>query len=194
MSGGGLSPGLERDLVTARAALARHGVVIIRTVETELEPAAMAAVRRSIASSGRRLSKLGDDELDRLMADARKAVIESAEDLQRLYTRLLAKLGTEDICALLPELEGMDQLFRWERVLRASEAVNPVLTGKGFGPVELSGPEDLSDAFKVELEERWPSAFAQYRTLVEAAAKELAERPDAKGSGEQAKTSKRRKR
>jgi len=189
-----LPPALERDLVTARAALARHGVVIIRTVETELEPAVMAAVRRSIASAGKRLSKLEDDELDELMDRARKAVADSAEELQRLYTRLLAKLGAGDVCALLPELEGMDQLFTWERVLRASEAVNPVLTGKGFAPVDLSGPEDLSDAFKVELEERWPVAFARYRALVEAAAKELTESAEGRSPEECVKKPKRRKR
>jgi hypothetical protein len=189
-----LSPGLERDLVAARAALARHGVVIIRTIESELEPAVMAAVRGAVASSGKNLSALDEDALDRLMDDARKAVRDSSEDLQRLYTRLLAKLGVEDVRELLPELEGMDQLFRWDRVLQVSEAVNPVLAGRGFSSVELAGPEELSDAFKVELEERWPAAFAQFRTTAEAAAKELAGRAEKPGPRESARTQKRRKR
>lgn len=190
----GLSPALERDLVAARAALARHGVVIIRTIESELEPAVMAAVRSAMASSGRKLSKLDDDALDRLMDDARKTVRASAEDLQRLYTRLLAKLGADDVRELLPELEGMDQLFRWERVLRASEAVNPVLARKGFAPVMLRGPEELSDSFKLELEERWPAAFAQFRAMAEAAARELAENAESTGPSEPVKASKRKKR
>jgi hypothetical protein len=189
-----LSPGLERDLVAARAALARHGVVIIRTIESELEPAVMAAVRGAIASSGKNLSALDEDALDRLMDDARKAVRDSSEDLQRLYTRLLAKLGVEDVRELLPELEGMDQLFRWDRVLQVSQAVNPVLAGRGLSSVELAGPEELSDAFKVELEERWPAAFAQFRTTAEAAAKELAGRAEKPGPRESARTQKRRKR
>lgn len=188
-----LSPGLERDLVAARAALARHGVVIIRTIESELEPAVMAAVRGVMASSRSSLSKLDEDALDQLMEDARKAVRDSSEELQRLYTRLLAKLGADDVRELIPELEGMDQLFRWDRVLRASEAVNPVLASKGFPPAELSGPEELSDAFKLELEERWPAAIAQFRTIVEAAAKELAEAAEKPGPREPARTKKRRK-
>ncbi len=189
-----LPPGLERDLVAARAALARHGVVIIRTVESELEPAVMAAVRGAMASSGKNLSKLDESALDSLMDDARKAVRDSSEDLQKLYTRLLAKLGAEDIRELLPELEGMDQLFRWDRVLRAAEAVNPVLAGRGFPSVQLSGPEELSDAFKLELEERWPAAIAEFRTIAEAAAKELARNAEKPGQQEQVKPQKRRKR
>ncbi len=189
-----LSPGLERDLVAARAALARHGIVIIRTIESELEPAVMAAVRGAIASSGKSLSALDEDALDRLMDDARKAVRDSSEDLQRLYTRLLAKLGAEDVRELLPELEGMDQLFRWDRVLQVSEVVNPVLAGRGFPSVELAGPEELSDAFKLELEERWPAAFAQFRTTAEAAAKERAVRAEKPGPGASARTQKRGRR
>lgn len=191
---GELSPGVERDLIAARAALARHGVVIIRTIETELEPAVMATVRRAMASSGRKLSKLDDDALDRLIDDARKAVRSSADELQRLYTRLLAKLSSEEVGKLLPELEGIDNLFRWDRVLRASEAVIPVLEGKGFAPVELSGPEDLSDAFKLELEERWPAAFERFRATAEAAAKELAESADKEGHRGPARASRRKKR
>ncbi|MBN1677123.1 MAG: hypothetical protein JW880_01150 [Candidatus Thermoplasmatota archaeon] len=189
-----LSPGLERDLVAARAALARHGIVIIRTIETELEPAVMAAVRRVVASSGRKLSKLDDDALDELMDDARKAVRSFSRDLQRLYTRLLAKLGTEDVGRLVSELEGIDQLFRWERVARTSETVNSVLAKRGFEAIELFGPEDLSDAFKLELEERWPAAFSRLKDLAEAAAKELTEKGEKGASRRLATQTKRRKR
>lgn len=189
-----LSPGLERDLVAARAALARHGVVIIRTIETELEPAVMAAVRRVVASSGRKLSKLDDDALDELMDDARKAVRDFSRDMQRLYTRLLAKLGGEDLGKLVPELEGIDQLFRWERVARTSDNVNSVLAERGFAPIELIGPEDVSGAFKLELEEKWPAAFSRFRDLAEVAAKELSEKEEKTKNQEPAKPAKRRKR
>lgn len=190
---GELSPAVERDLVAARAALTRHGVVIIRTIETELEPAVMAAVRRSMASSGRKLSKIDDKALDEMMEEARKAVRDAADELQRLYTRLLARLGSEDVGKLLPELEGIDGLFKWDRVLRASEAANPVLAKRGFGPVELSGPEDLSDAFKLELEERWPAAFEQFRAAAEIAARELAEKAEEGHKDERARARKRKR-
>lgn len=67
-----LDPGLLRDLTEAKAALARHGIVIIRTIETELEPAIMAEAKDSVASSPRKLVKLKEDELDRFMEDLRK--------------------------------------------------------------------------------------------------------------------------
>jgi len=191
---GELSPGLERDLVAARAALARHGVVIIRTIETELEPAVMAAVRRSVASSGRKLSKLDDDALDTLMDDSRKAIRRQSEDLQRLHTRLLAKLGGEDIGELAAELEGIEQLFKWDRVTQTVDKVNSVLSERGFERVELSGPSEVSEAFELELDERWPAAFARFRTLVEAASKELAEKAESRGRQEPARPPKRRKR
>lgn len=191
---GELSPGLERDLVAARAALARHGVVLIRTIETELEPAVMAGVRRSVASSGRKLSKLDDDALDRLMDDSRKAIRRESRDLQRLLTRLLAKLGAEDIVELGAELEGIEQLFKWDRVSQTVDKVNAVLSGAGFARIELYGPSEVSEAFELELEERWPEAFARFRTLIDAGTKELAEKTGDRKRQEPARPSKRRKR
>ncbi len=189
-----LSPGLEKELIAARAALTTHGVVIIRTIETELEPAVMAAVRRTIASSSRELSKLDDRALDKLMDDARKAIGKSVTDLERLYTRLLAKLGNEDILELASELEGIDQLFKWERILRATDGVEAVLAEMGFGPADLSGPDDLSDAFKVELTERWPMALGRLRELAAEARDELSEKSNATEEQRPEKTARRRKR
>jgi len=189
---GELSPGLERDLVAARAALAMHGVVIIRTIETELEPAAMAAVRRSAASSGRRLSKLDDEALDRLMDDARKAIRRESKDLQRLLTRLLAKLGAEDVKELAGELEGIEQLFKWGRVAQTIDKVNAVLSEAGFPGVEFSGPSEISGAFGLELEQRWPAAFGRFRQLVDAGVRELGEKAGKRA--DKSKTTKRRKR
>lgn len=168
-----LDPGLLRDLTEAKAALARHGIVIIRTIETELEPAIMAEARDSVASSPRKLAKLKEDELDRFMEDLRKASMKSARELTSLYTRLLAKLGTEYLGELVKELEGIDQLFKWSRIEKAVEPVNEILVENGFRKIELGNPEDLSDAFKVELEEKWNSAFVRFRLIAEQAVEEM---------------------
>jgi len=168
-----LDPGLLRDLTEAKAALARHGIVIIRTIETELEPAIMAEAKDSVASSPRKLAKLREDELDGLMEDLRRASMESAKELASLYTRLLAKLGTEYLGELIKELEGIDQLFKWSRIEKAVEPVNDILVENGFGKVQLGNPEDLSDAFKVELEEKWNSAFVRFRLIAEQAVEEM---------------------
>jgi len=168
-----LDPGLLRDLTEAKAALARHGIVIIRTIETELEPAIMAEARDSVASSPRKLAKLKEDELDRFMEDLRKASMKSARELASLYTRLLAKLGTEYLGELVKELEGIDQLFKWSRIEKAVEPVNEILVENGFRKIELGNPEDLSDAFKVELEEKWNSAFVRFRLIAEQAVEEM---------------------
>jgi hypothetical protein len=162
-----LDPGLLRDLTEAKAALARHGIVIIRTIETELGPAIMTEAKDSVASSPRKLAKLKEDELDRIMEDLRKASMKSAKELASLYTRLLAKLGTEYLGELVEELEGIDQLFKWNRIEKTVEPVNEILVGNGFREVQLGNPEDLSDAFKVELEEKWNSAFARFRLIAE---------------------------
>jgi len=174
-----LDSGLLRDLTEAKAALARHGIVIIRTIETELEPAIMAEARDSVASSPRKLAKLKEDELDRFMEDLRKASMKSAKELASLYTRLLAKLGTEHLGELVRELEGIDQLFKWSRIEKAAEPVNEILVENGFRKVQLGNPEDLSDAFKVELEEKWNSAFVRFRLIAEQAVEEM-KRQDAK--------------
>ena len=168
-----LDPGLLRDLTEAKAALARHGIVIIRTIETELEPAIMAEAKDSVASSPRKLVKLKEDELDRFMEDLRKASMKSAKELASLYTRLLAKLGTEYLGELVKELEGIDQLFKWSRIEKAVEPVNEILVENGFRKVQLGNPEDLSDAFKVELEEKWNSAFVRFRLIAEQAVEEM---------------------
>ena len=186
-----LDPGLIRDLTEAKAALARHGIVIIRTIETELEPAIMAEAKDSVASSPRKLSKLKDDELDKLMEDLRKASMKSAKELVILYTRLLTKLGTEHLGELVKELEGIDQLFKWSRIEKAVEPVNEILVENGFGKVQLGNPEDLNDAFKVELEEKWNLAFVRFRLIAEQVAEET-KRKDA--NERSAAESKKRKR
>ncbi len=168
-----LDPGLIRDLKEAKAALARHGIVIIRTIETELEPAIMAEAKDSVTSSRGKLDKLKEDELDKLMEDLRKDSMKSAKELASLYTRLLAKLGTEYLGELVKELEGIDQLFKGSRIEKAVEPVNEILAKNGFREVRLGNPEDLSDAFKVELEEKWNSAFARFRLIAEQAAEEM---------------------
>ena len=168
-----LDPGLLRDITEAKAALARHGIVIIRTIETELEPAIMAEAKDSIASSPGKLAKVKDVELDRLMEDLRKASLKSAKELASLYTRLLAKLGTEYLGELVKELEGIDQLFKWSRIEKAVEPVNEILVKNGFREVQLGNPEDLSDAFKVELEEKWNSAFVRFKLIAEQVVDEM---------------------
>ena len=175
-----LSPGLLRDITEAKAALARHGIVIIRTIETELEPAMMAEAKDSLASSPRKLAQLKDEDLDRFMEGLRKTSMKAVKELSDLYTRLLSKLGTEHIVELSKELEGIDQLFKWGRIEKSVESVNEILTEKGFRPIDIAGPEDLSDAFKVELEEKWNSAFARFKLLAEQAAEEIG-RQDAEG-------------
>jgi len=186
-----LDPGLLRDLTEAKAALARHGIVIIRTIETELEPAIMAEARDSVASSPRKLAKLKEDELDRFMEDLRKASMKSARELASLYTRLLAKLGTEYLGELVKELEGIDQLFKWSRIEKAVEPVNEILVENGFRKIELGNPEDLSDAFKVELEEKWNSAFVRFRLIAEQAVEEMKQQDASKRSAPESEKRKR---
>ena len=186
-----LDPGLLRDLKEAKAALARHGIVIIRTIETELEPAIMAEAKDSVVSSPRKLAKLKEDELDRLMADLREASMKSAKELASLYTRLLGKLGTEYLGELVKELEGIDQLFKWSRIEKAAEPVNDILVENGFRKVQLGNPEDLSDAFKVELEEKWNSAFVRFRLIAEQAVEEMKRQDANERSGTESERPKR---
>jgi len=186
-----LDPGLLRDLKEAKAALARHGIVIIRTIETELEPAIMAEAKDSVVSSPRKLAKLKEDELDRLMADLRKASMKSAKELASLYTRLLGKLGTEYLGELVKELEGIDQLFKWSRIEKAAEPVNDILVENGFRKVQLGNPEDLSDAFKVELEEKWNFAFVRFRLIAEQAVEEMKRQDANERSGTESERPKR---
>lgn len=168
-----INPGLMRDLTEAKAALARHGIVIIRTVETELAPFMVAEARASMEASPRRLARLEEEELDRFVEKVGKASMKSVAELKDLYVRLLARLGTEYLGDLVKDLEGMDQLFKWQRITKAADAVNALLEEKGFEPISMAGPEEISPAFKMELEEKWDSAFVRFKLLAEQAAEEM---------------------
>jgi len=190
---GVIDPVLRKELGEAKAALARHGIVILRGIETELEPAIMVAVRDSLASSPGKLRGLDDDELDALMEKVRASAAKSARELSALHTHLLAKLGTEYICDLVHDLDGIDQLFRWDRIARVAEPVDDLLREKGFKPVSMSGPGDVSDGFAVELDEKWPEALRRFRALAEQAAKVLKEKEGrAKAPEEKPKKSRKR--
>jgi len=166
----GTHPATSKVLVETESDVARHGVVIIRTIETELVPSVMAAARDSLESSPRKLAKLGEEELDDLVQSLRKAATKSAKDLTKLYTRVLSKLGSEDILELEKDLEGVDQLFRWQRIAKATEPVSEILVDRGFSPLELSGPEDVAENLKLELEEKWRPAFSRFSEAVKLAA------------------------
>ncbi|UCE81298.1 MAG: hypothetical protein JSV94_02445 [Methanobacteriota archaeon] len=168
-----LDPIQGKNLAESKAALARHGVVIIRSVETDLEPAMMSAARNSISSSPEILDEMTDEQLDRFMDGLRKAAMKSAEDLQELYTRLLTQLGTEYIIDLVKELDGIEKLFTWDRVSRSVEPVNKRLTRKGFPPIRLSQAEDVSESLSAELEGKWPIAFERFRGLAVEAARQI---------------------
>lgn len=168
-----VNPVLLKDLTEAKAALARHGIVIIRGLETDLEPAIMAEAKDSLASSPKGLAQLKEEDLDKFAELMRKAAMASAEELKDLYTRLLAKLGTEYLVDLVKELEGIDQLFKWERVARSVEPINRLLEGKGFRPIRLAGPESVSEGFKVELEQRWNAAFTRFKLLAVQVAEDI---------------------
>lgn len=189
-----VDPGLHRDLTEAKAALTRHGIVIIRALETELEPAIMAEVRDSLESSPRKLAQIDEDDLDRFMEQLRKAVEKPSEELRALYTRLLAKLGTDDFQQLAKELEGIDQLFKWERVSRVAEPVNKLLGSKGFKPVALTGPRDVSEDFELEFAERWTSAFDRFKELVDKADAETRRQEAEEASMEQVTKTRKKKR
>jgi len=169
-----LDPGLLRDLTEVRADLARHGIVIVRTVETELEPAIMALVKSSMASSPKKMSRMGESALDSFVERLRKSSEKDIEQLRDLYVRLLAKLGSEPVEEIIDELDGIEQLFRWERIAKTVEQVNEKLAEKGFGPIELAEPEILSEGFQMELEQKWPASFDRFRTLAKEGAARLA--------------------
>jgi hypothetical protein len=171
----GLDPILVKDFTEAKADLARHGIVIIRAVETDLEPAILAEVKNSIASQPTRLRNLEEGELDGFLQGIRKAAMKSSADLRGLYVRLLSKLGTEYVPDLVGDLEGIGELFKWERVEKAVGTVNARLERKGFRAIALTGPETLSDDFAIELVEKWPASFSRFRELSERIAKILLE-------------------
>lgn len=185
---------LEKDLREAKSALTRHGVVILRTIETELEPAIMAAVRSSLESSPRKLSKLGEEALDDLMDKARKVAARESKELKKLYTRLLTRAGTKQPREIVDDLEGIGQLFVWERIAQAVGPVNDILKEAGFGPIELDGADALSDSFKVELEERWPAAFKQFSTLTGLAVEHMKKLEQAQRTDASEKPPRKRKR
>lgn len=162
-----------KELTEAKGDLARHGVVIVRTVETELEPAIMAAVKDSLEASPRKLEDMKESDLDELLRELRKTAMGSAKELAGLYVRLLGKLGTEYIGDLVKELEGIGQLFRWERISQAAKPVDDILAKKGFGPVDLRGPSDVSESFKLELEGKWAPAFERFKALADRTAEQL---------------------
>ncbi len=169
----GIDPALAKGLIESEGDVARHGVVIIRTIETELAPAIMAAARNSIESTPRRLSKLSEDDLDDLMQSLRKAATKSAKDLRKLYTRVLSKLGNEDILELEKDLEGIGELIGWKRISEAAEPVNIILEQHGFQRTSLAGPEDVADNLAVELNEKWKASFSRFRGAVTSLAEEI---------------------
>lgn len=166
-----LESGLVKDLAEARAAIARHGIVIARAIETDLVPAIMAEARASLESSSRKLAAIDEEDLDRLLDKIRKASTKSADQLQDIYIRWVTKLGAGSPADIVDDLEGVGELFKWERISKATEPATEVLRENGFRGIELVGPEDVSDSLKVELEERWPPAFDRLRELLEKAAK-----------------------
>jgi len=176
-----LDPGLLRDLTEAKAALARHGIVIIRTIETELEPALLAEAKNSMASSPRKLAQLDDEELDKFTDSLRKSAMKSTKELKDLYVRLLARLGIEYIGDLVKELEGIAELFKWERISKTAEPINQKLADKGFAPIELSGPEAISESFVVELQQKWPPAFERFKALADEAARRIEQQETGEG-------------
>jgi hypothetical protein len=175
-----LESGLVKDLAEARAAIARHGIVIARAIETDLVPTIMAEARASMESSPRKLAAINEEDLDHLLEKMRKASTKSAEQLQDIYIRWLTKLGAGDPADVVDDLEGVGELFKWERISKAAEPATEVLRENGFRGIELVGPEDVSDSLKVELEERWPPAFDRLRDLLEKAAK-ASEQSEAEG-------------
>lgn len=171
-----LDPGLLKELTEAKGDLAKHGIVIVRTVETELEPAIMVAAKDSLEASPGKLESIKEADLDALLEELRKVAMDSTKDLAGLYVRLLGKLGTEYVGDLVKELEGIGQLFKWQRIAQAARPVDAVLVREGFQPVELMGPEDISEGFKLELEVRWPPAFQRFKVLADRAALQLGEK------------------
>ena len=169
-------PARLRDLIESKAALARHGIVIIRSVEEDLEPAIMSAARDSISSSPGILNEMTEDELDRYMEGLRKTALKSAGELRDLYTRLLAQLGTEYLGDLVMELDGIGKLFNWNRMAKSVEPVNRKLERKGFRPIRLSAPDEISESLALELEDKWPPAFERFKALAQDAAKQLESR------------------
>ncbi len=160
-----LDPGLLRDLIEAKAAVARHGIVLIRSIENDLAPAIVSEVRDSLASSPRKLSQMSEEELDKYLQKLRRKAMKASDGLADLYKRLLSRLGTDNIVELQKDLEGIGQLYSWERIAKSADEVNPVLAERGFGRIDLDDPSALSEEFAIELTERWPAAFSRFSKL-----------------------------
>jgi len=184
----GMDPVTAKGLVEAEGDVARHGVVIIRTLETDLAPSIMAAARDSMESSPRRLARLTEEDLDELVQTIRKASLKSARELTKLYTRVLSRLGKKDVIELERDLEGVDQLFKWPRIAEAVGPVSTILVEHGFSPAELSGPDEVSEGLSLELEGKWRPAFARFSTAVRAAA--VRARAEAAGTQKQPRRAK----
>ncbi len=177
-----LDPRLLKDLSEARADLTRHGIAILRSVEVELEPALMKVVKDALAASPRTLSKMDEDELDKFLERTRKEAMRSAESLRELYLKLLSRLGTDPLDELVDQLDGIRELFKWSRIQKTADPVGKILEKEGFGTIELIDPLDISEAFQVELEERWPAAFERFETLATEASQQIAKQAEAESS------------
>ena len=168
-----LDPGLLRDLIEAKAAVARHGIVLIRSIENDLAPAIVAEARDSMAASPRKLSQMTEGELDKYLLRIRKRAMKASDDLVDLHKRLLSRLGTDNLVELQKDLEGIGQLYSWERIGKTVDEINPILSEKGFGRIELGDPTALSEEFAIELQQKWPAAFGRFSKLAKEASDEL---------------------
>lgn len=168
-----LDPGLLRDLIEAKAAVARHGIVLIRSIENDLAPAIVAEARDSMAASPRKLSQMTEGELDKYLLRIRKRAMKASDDLVDLHKRLLSRLGTDNLVELQKDLEGIGQLYSWERIGKVVDEINPILSEKGFGRIELGDPSTLSEEFAIELQQKWPAAFGRFSKLAKEASDEL---------------------
>lgn len=189
-----LDPGLLRDLIEAKAAVARHGIVLIRSIENDLAPAIVSEARDSMAASPRKLSQMTEGELDKYLQRLRKTAMKASDELADLYKRLLSRLGTDNIIELQKDLEGIGQLYSWERISRSVEEVNPILTERGFGRIDLGDPTILSEEFAIELQQKWPVAFGRFSKLAKEASDELQREDEAAESPSKTKTKKASKR
>jgi len=173
---------LRKELAEARAAVARHGVVIVRAIEEDLVPAIMAAARDSLSASPRGLSKLGEKALDNLVGNLREVASKEALELRDVYVRVLADIGGQEPKELTKTIDGIEQLFEWERIARTSEPVSRTLVDRGLRPLQLAGPGDVSDSFEIELTVKWPAAVQRLRdltvTMVDQVAAEKAPREE----------------
>jgi hypothetical protein len=170
---GQLDAVVRKDLAEARAAVARHGIVIVRAIEGDLVPAMMAAVRDSLSSSPERLEEMDEKELDRFVDDLRKTATKEALGFRDTLVRVLADMGGQEPRDLARTVDGSEQLFGWDRISRTGERVSEKLVKRGFQPLQFPGPGDVSESFEIELVERWPAAMRRLKDIVVS----LSERP-----------------